>query len=104
MFYLLSRFVGLRKNHLIELDAEKEVKITNGSEEGCFLFLQGRPIKEPNIQYGPFVANTRGELQETMQKYQETQFGGWPWDIPDPVHDKSAGRFSITPDGRKQIK
>jgi redox-sensitive bicupin YhaK (pirin superfamily) len=94
----------IKENHLIELDPKKEVQITNGSQEGSFLFLQGRPINEPILQYGPFVANSNEELQETMQEYQRTQFGGWPWSSSDPVHDKAKGRFSKLPDGTKVIK
>ena len=94
----------IKENHLIELDAKKHIQIKNGSKEGCFLFLQGRPINEPINQYGPFVANSREELQETMHEYQRTQFGGWPWSSPDPVHDKTKGRFSKTPDGKEAMK
>lgn len=94
----------INKNHLIELDSEKEVQIVNGSEDAYFLFLQGRPINEPLLQYGPFVANTETELHETIREYQRTQFGGWPWAKSDPVHDKSLGRFSKLPDGEVIIK
>ena len=92
------------KNHLIELNPAEEVHIINGSKKGYFLFLQGRPINEPSIQYGPFVANTKEELQETMQEYQRTQFGGWPWASSDPVHDKFIGRFSKLPNGKEVTK
>ncbi|MCF8370420.1 MAG: pirin family protein [Bacteroidales bacterium] len=95
---------NITQKHHIELDSEKEVKIINGSKEGSLLFLQGRPIDEPIIQYGPFVANTKADLQETIQTYQRTQFGGWPWATSDPVHDKSKGRFSLQPDGTEVIK
>ena len=47
------------------------------------------------------MANTKEDLQETMQEYQRTQFGGWPWASTEPVHDKQFGRFSRTPDGKK---
>lgn len=94
----------ITKNHLIELNPDKDLQIINGSEEGCFLFLQGRPINEPMVQYGPFVANTKEDLRETMQNYQETQFGGWPWERSDPVHDKHLGRFSKPPNGAEVIK
>ena len=94
----------IRENHLIELDPSQEVQIKNGAKEGYFLFLQGRPINEPIIQYGPFVANTKEELQETIQEYRQTQFGGWPWASSDPVHDKSTGRFSKLPDGKEVTK
>lgn len=89
----------INENHLVELNSKKETQLINGSTEGYYFFLQGRPIKEPLVQYGPFVASSKGELQETMQKYQQTQFGGWPWDTSDPVHDKTLGRFSRLPDG-----
>ena len=89
---------------MIELNPEKEVLLNNGSEEAYFLFLQGRPIDEPLVQYGPFVTNTDEELQDVMKEYRRTQFGGWPWDASDPVHDISLGRFSKLPDGREVIK
>ena len=98
------RDTQIEENHLIELDPEKETQIVNGSEEGCFLFLQGRPINEPIVQYGPFVANTEEDLQEIIHEYRRTQFGGWPWASSDPVHGKSLGRFSKLPDGQEVIK
>jgi len=94
----------IKENHFVELGSEMEVQIKNGSKEGDFLFLQGRPINEPLIQYGPFVASSKEELQETMQEYQRTKFGGWPWASSDPVHDRSKGRFSKTPDGKEVVK
>ncbi len=94
----------INENHLVELNPKKETQIINGSTEGYYFFLQGRPIKEPLVQYGPFVASSKAELQETMQNYQRTQFGGWPWDSSDPVHDSSLGRFSRLPDGTEVIK
>ncbi|MCU4177020.1 pirin family protein [Carboxylicivirga sp. N1Y90] len=94
----------VQKNHFIELNPKEEVRIVNGSKDGYFLFLQGRPINEPSVQYGPFVANSKAELQETMSLYQQTQFGGWPWDSSDPVHDKTLGRFSRNPDGDEEFK
>ncbi len=64
------------------------------------LLLQGRPIAEPVVQYGPFVMNTRAEIQQAMHDYQRTQFGGWPWPSDGPVHARERGRFARHADGK----
>jgi redox-sensitive bicupin YhaK (pirin superfamily) len=81
-------------------DDPNAVRIQNGSEESEFLLLQGRPIAEPIAQYGPFVMNTRNEIQQAFQDYQRTGFGGWPWPSDEPVFARTEGRFARHADGR----
>ena len=73
-----------------------------GSTSADLLLLEGRPIGEPVAHYGPFVMNTRQELQQAMADYQANQYGGWPWSHAAPVHDRQQGRFAIHPDGRRE--
>ena len=91
-------------NHGVELNAKENVLIKAGSENVGLLVLQGAPISEPIAQQGPFVMNTRQELQNAFEEYRLTQFGGWPWPYPDNVHDKEKGRFAQYPDGRLEEK
>jgi redox-sensitive bicupin YhaK (pirin superfamily) len=84
----------------IELRASAAVELINGSETSEFLVLQGRPIGEPVAQYGPFVMNTRAEIEQAFADYQRTQFGGWPWDDNAPVHGREPTRFARHADGQ----
>ena len=43
---------------------------TGGPEGGRFLLLAGRPLREPVVQYGPFVMNTREEIEQAIRDYQ----------------------------------
>ena len=74
--------------------------LTAGKKDADVLVLQGRPIGEPVVQHGPFVMNTREEIQRTFVDYQRTKFGGWPWKSEDPNHGRSQDRFAKHADGR----
>ncbi|WP_273566639.1 pirin family protein [Maribacter halichondriae] len=89
----------IKPNFGIELDASQEVRINTNDTKAHFLMLQGRPIDEPVVQHGPFVMNTQDEIRDAMREYGTTQFGGWPWQYPDNVHDRDKGRFAKYPDG-----
>ncbi len=78
----------------------RPVELINGEQPSQLMLIQGRPIGEPVVQYGPFVMNTPEEIQQTMIDYQRTQFGGWPWPNHEPNHGGQKGRFAIHPDGR----
>lgn len=91
-------------NLSIELLADEEILIKNGENEAHFLILQGRPISEPVVQYGPFVMNTQAEIQEAFLDYRKTQFGGWPWTRSDPVHSEAKGRFAKYANGKEETK
>ncbi|KAA3615792.1 MAG: pirin family protein [Calditrichaeota bacterium] len=94
----------IKSKQMIELNPQNEIIIKNSSKPASIMFLQGRPINEPVVQYGPFVMNSQEEIQQTMRDYQSTQFGGWPWPRADHVHEKDKGRFAIHANGKEEIK
>jgi quercetin 2,3-dioxygenase len=74
--------------------------LENGAEESELLLLQGRPIGEPVVQYGPFVMTTPEEIQQAFVDYRRTRFGEWRFGSDDPVHARDEGRFARHADGR----
>lgn len=91
-------------NSLFHLNPEEEITVKGGDDSTYVLLLQGVPIGEPVAQHGPFVMNTKEELQQAFSDFQRTEFGGWPWDQKEMVHDKSKGRFALHADGKLEEK
>jgi quercetin 2,3-dioxygenase len=46
------------------------VRIRAGAKGARVLLLAGKPIGEPIVQYGPFVMNTREEIEQAIADYQ----------------------------------
>ncbi len=94
----------IQKYTSADVHSDKDILIENGDHESRILVLQGKPIAEPVIQYGPFVMNTKEEIMQAFDDYHNTQFGGWPWPKTDQVHDRSKGRFAKHADGTLEEK
>lgn len=90
--------------HAVELVSDIETLLEAGDQDVRVLLLQGQPIGEPVIQYGPFVMNTKEEINQAFEDYHQTQFGGWPWPKYDPVHPRNKSRFAKYADGTEEIK
>jgi redox-sensitive bicupin YhaK (pirin superfamily) len=45
------------------------VRVQAGAEGVRFLLLAARPLREPVVQYGPFVMNTREEIEQALADY-----------------------------------
>jgi redox-sensitive bicupin YhaK (pirin superfamily) len=95
---------SIPSSHHVKLVGNQEINITNGEQESRILVLEGEPIGEPVVQYGPFVMTTDQEIRAAFHEYQQTQFGGWPWNRPDPVNERTSGRFAKYADGTLEKK
>lgn len=46
------------------------VRLTAGAQGARLLLLAAKPLHEPIVQYGPFVMNTREEIEQAISDYQ----------------------------------
>jgi len=47
------------------------IRLRAGTEGARILLIAGRPIGEPIVQYGPFVMNSREEIEQTLQDFRD---------------------------------
>jgi len=93
---------ALSSHTVVHVREDHPLTMTGGADGADMLVLQGRPIGEPVVHHGPFVMNTKAEIQQAIADYRATQFGAWPWPSPGPVHARSQERFAVHADGTRE--
>ena len=62
------------KQAAIVLGNGDRLKVLSGAAGAQFIVLAGLPLNEPIVQYGPFVMNTRAEIEQAVDDYQNNRF------------------------------
>lgn len=66
---------NVQLNTLIVLGEKDKVSDFVAGEQGArFLLISGKPINESIVQYGPFVMNSKAEIDQAMSDYQSNNF------------------------------
>ena len=47
------------------------IRLQAGPTGGRALLLAGKPLDEPIVQYGPFVMNSREEIEQALRDYRD---------------------------------
>ncbi len=97
---LMANGQAVSRGNGIRFSEGSGLHLRNGNAPARLLFLQGKPIGEPVVQYGPFVMNSESEIQQAYAEFRRTQFGGWPWPEYEHVHPREKGRFALHADGK----
>ena len=66
----------VQPHHLIEVDRDGSSLDIEASSDARLLFGHGEVIDEPVYSHGPFVMNTREEIVQAVDDYQNGKFGG----------------------------
>jgi redox-sensitive bicupin YhaK (pirin superfamily) len=63
------------ENHLVLFQNNGTDFEISAKTKSIILLLSGEPINEPIFQYGPFLMNTRQEIEEAMDEFNSGKFG-----------------------------
>ncbi len=66
----------LQKSAATLLTDGERITVKGGPEGARLLLIAGCPIGEPVVQYGPFVMNSREEIEQTLRDYQNGRLTG----------------------------
>lgn len=61
----------LDKSRLGRLGPGNRIAISAGNEGAKVLVIAGKPLGEPIVQYGPFVMNSRDEIEQALRDYRD---------------------------------
>ncbi len=59
---------------LVLLGDRGHVEASGGANGGRFLLAAARPLNEPIARYGPFVMNTKAQIEETLRELRSGRF------------------------------
>lgn len=68
-----DRFRPLESQMAGVLSDGDRIEIRTTDHPASFLVFAGRPLREPLVQYGPFVMNTREEIEQALSDYRNGQ-------------------------------
>jgi redox-sensitive bicupin YhaK (pirin superfamily) len=66
--------VQLGRDDLGVLNQGDAVRLQAGAQDARFLLIAGKPLREPVARGGPFVMNTKAEVQQAFEDYQQGKF------------------------------
>ena len=67
-----GRLVGAPR--LVVLGDGDMIRVETGTHAARFLLVSGQPLHEPVARYGPFVMNTREEIEEALRDLRNGTF------------------------------
>mgnify|MGYP001952307853 FL=1 len=63
----------VKAGRLVRLDDQGDLLI-DSTEGAGVLLIAGKPLHEPIVQYGPFVMNSREEIEQALRDFRDGSF------------------------------
>ena len=67
--------VPVQRMAILANDAQADGVVIEAGAEARVLLIAGRPLKEPIVQYGPFVMNSQQEIYQALNDFRDGRLG-----------------------------
>ena len=67
--------VPAQRMAILANSAEADGVVINASAGARLILLAGKPLKQPIVQYGPFVMNSRQEIYQALNDFRDGRLG-----------------------------
>jgi redox-sensitive bicupin YhaK (pirin superfamily) len=72
---IAGKAVPTQRMAILSNDPQADGVVIEASTDSKLLLIAGKPLKEPIVQYGPFVMNTHDEIRQAMSDYRDGRLG-----------------------------
>lgn len=72
---MINRSEKVSENQFVHFGHNGEEIIAEATKDSILLVMSGEPLNEPIAPYGPFVMNTRDEINKAYEDYYKGEFG-----------------------------
>jgi len=77
----------------------EEVVVVNGDSDSVLWVLEGKPIGEKVVAFGPVFLDNLDDVRAALDEIRKDLYSEWPWDVIDKAQPLGTGRFIEYPDG-----
>ena len=73
--HIAGQAVPLQRMAILANTAQADGVVIEASADAKLILVAGKPLKEPIVQYGPFVMNTKEEIYQALQDFRDGRLG-----------------------------
>jgi redox-sensitive bicupin YhaK (pirin superfamily) len=72
---IAGKAVPVQRMAILANDAQSDGVVIEASADAKVLLISGQPLKEPIVQYGPFVMNSKDEIYQALSDFRDGRLG-----------------------------
>ena len=72
---IAGKAVPVQRMAILVNDAQADGVVIEASTDARVLLIAGQPLKEPIVQYGPFVMNSQDEIYQALSDFRDGRLG-----------------------------